>query len=205
MNISNIPGVGNAQAVGQTSEAQRTNQAGGRGRGSALMDALMQDPVDTVTLNDRPGIRGAADADAVRALWTETNEMTDSIRKLLRSILGMQDAGGQGFWARRALGNIEISEADRAHAQELISEDGFFGVEQTTDRIMSFARALVGEDASEEQIERMRAAAQRGFDDVARMFGGFNNLPQVTRDTFNAVMAAFDEWLGRGDAAEQAE
>jgi len=26
------------------------------------------------------------------------------------------------------------------------------------------------------------------------MFGGFDKLPQVTKDTYEAVMAAFDEW-----------
>ena len=191
MNVSNIPGLGNAQAAGQTNQ---TNQAGARN--SQLVDAILQDPVDIVSLNDRPFMRGAADPDAIRRLWSETNEATDSIRRLIQSLLGTQDANGQGFWANRALGNVQVSEADRARAQELISEDGFFGVRQTTERIMNFAKALVGEDASPEAIERMRTAVQRGFDDVARMFGGFNRLPQVSQDTHTAIMAAFDEWLG---------
>ena len=194
MNVSNIPGLGNTQAVNQTNQQNQTNQAGGRN--SQVIDAILQDPVDIVSLNDRPFMRGASDPDAIRRLWTETNEATDSIRRLIQSLLGTQDANGQGFWANRALGNVQVSEADRARAQELISEDGFFGVRQTTERIMNFAKALVGEDASPEAIERMRNAVQRGFDDVARMFGGFDRLPQVSQDTHAAIMAAFDDWLG---------
>ncbi|MDR2590019.1 MAG: hypothetical protein LBC71_03405, partial [Oscillospiraceae bacterium] len=100
---------------------------------------------------------------------------------------------GQGFWAKRA-SNIKLSEADRAQAQELVSDKGFFGVEQTTNRIMDFAKALVGSGAGDAQIENMRKAVQKGFDDVARMFGGFDKLPSVTKDTHAAIMKAFDDW-----------
>jgi hypothetical protein len=82
----------------------------------------------------------------------------------------------------------------------MISEDGFFGVKQTTARIMDFAKALVGEGASEKQIENMRAAVQKGFDEVARMFGGFDNLPEVTKQTHAAIMQAFDDWKAGGQA-----
>jgi len=47
----------------------------------------------------------------------------------------------------------------------------------------------------------MRAAVQKGFDEVARMFGGFDKLPQVTKDTHAAIMNAFDEWKAGGATA----
>jgi len=152
-------------------------------------------PQDTFTRSDRL----AADPAAIRQLWTESNHKTDAVRTLISSALGRNDATGQGFWAQRA-GNVKLNEAERLQAQELVSEDGFFGVSQTTDRIMNFAMAMVGEGASDAQIENMRAAVQRGFDDVARMFGGFDKLPQVTRDTHSAIMQRFDDWLGRSAA-----
>ena len=158
---------------------------------------LFQAPVDTYT----PSVKGAADPAAIDRLWKETNHMGDAIRKLIAAALGKDDASGQGFWAVRAKG-IKLSEADRAKAQELISEDGFFGVKQTTARIMDFAKALVGEGASEQQIENMRAAVQKGFDEVAKMFGGFDKLPDVTKQTYEAIMKAFDDWKAGGAAAE---
>jgi hypothetical protein len=144
----------------------------------------------------------AADPATVQKLWNETNHVGDAVRKLIASALGKDDGTGQGFWAVRA-GNIKLSDADRAQAQELIGEDGFFGVKQTTDRIMAFAKALVGEGASDQQIDRMRAAVQKGFDIVARMFGGFDKLPDVTKQTHAAIMAAFDEWKSGGAAAAE--
>ena len=154
--------------------------------------------IDTYTPTPPPTVKGVADPAAIDRLWNETNHAIEAIRKLVASMLGKNDATGQGFWAVRAGGQFKLSEADRAQAQELISEDGFFGVKQTTARIMDFAKALVGEGASEKQIENMRAAVQKGFDEVAKMFGGFDNLPQVSKDTYDAIMKAFDEWLGVG-------
>jgi len=49
----------------------------------------------------------------------------------------------------------------------------------------------------------MRAAVQKGFDEVAKMFGGFNNLPDVTKQTYEAIMKAFESWKTGG--AESAE
>jgi len=158
---------------------------------------VFNNPVDKYV----PSVKGAADPATIERLWNETNHAAAAIRKLVASMLGKKDASGQGFWAVRAGGNFKLSAADRAQAMEMIGEDGFFGVRKTTERIMEFAKALVGENASEEQIESMRAAVQKGFDEVARMFGGFDNLPDVTKQTYDAIMSAFDDWKAGGAAA----
>ena len=85
----------------------------------------------------------------------------------------------------------------------MIGEDGFFGVKQTTDRIMSFAKALVGENASEDKILNMRSAVMKGFDQVSSAFGGFDNLPDVSKQTYDAIVSAFDEWLSGGTNGEE--
>ena len=157
-------------------------------------------PVDTFTPSKH--VKGAADPAKIDQLWRDTTHAMDAVRKLLSSALGKDDASGQGFWASRAK-NIKLSESDRAQAQQLISEDGFFGVKQTTDRIMNFAKAMVGEGASEGQIEKMRAAVKKGFDEVARMFGGFDKLPDVTKKTYESIMNAFDSWKSGGAAAAE--
>jgi hypothetical protein len=69
---------------------------------------------------------------------------------------------------------------------------------------MDFAKALAGAGASEETIEKLREAAQAGFDYVAELFGGFDNLPEVTKQTYDAVMKAFDEWAGKPSADAEA-
>jgi len=164
----------------------------------ATSNDIWKSPVDTYT----PSVKGAADPAKIQSLWKDTNHAGEAVRKLIASALGKDDASGQGFWAVRAKG-IKLSEADRAQAQELIGEEGFFGVKQTTARIMDFAKALVGEGASDSQIEKMRAAVQKGFDEVARMFGGFDKLPDVTKQTYESIMKAFDDWKAGGAAAAE--
>ncbi|MCL2248531.1 MAG: hypothetical protein FWC13_04615 [Oscillospiraceae bacterium] len=166
-------------------------------------------PVDTYTPSspaaassaNNSAVRGRpADPTAIRNLISSTNHQVDAVRRLISSALGRTEPTGQGFWAQRA-DNLQLNATERAEAQALVAEDGFFGVSQTTDRIMDFARAMVGENASPEQIEEMRAAVQRGFDDVSRMFGGFDNLPQVSRDTHAAIMSQFDDWAASAGGA----
>jgi len=181
----------------------------GKAQGKQKEDALLN-PVDKWTPAgldmNRPPVVGAADQATIDKLWKDTNHVADAVRKLVASAIGKNDATGQGFWAVRAGGAFQLSEAERAQAQELIGEDGFFGVKQTTARIMDFAKALVGAGASDEQIEKMRAAVQKGFDEVARMFGGFDKLPEVSQKTHAAIMKAFDDWLGiSGDKDEDIE
>jgi len=190
MKTGNIGGTNPYSAFQNTQNANKKQ--------SNPLNEVLNTPVDTFTPSKF--VKGAADPGKIDQLWRETNHAGDAVRKLIASALGKDDASGQGFWAVRAKG-IKLSEADRAQAQQLISEDGFFGVKQTTDRIMSFAKAMVGEGASEAQIEKMRAAVQKGFDEVARMFGGFDKLPQVTKDTHAAIMSAFDDWKAGGASA----
>ena len=193
---------GNIGGTNPYSNVHSNNNANSTKKPSNPAADIFKAPVDTFTPSKF--VKGAADPAKLDQLWRDTNHAGDAVRKLIASALGKDDANGQGFWAIRAKG-IKLSEADRAQAQQLISEDGFFGVKQTTDRIMSFAKALVGEGASEAQIEKMRAAVQKGFDEVARMFGGFDKLPQVTKDTHAAIMQAFDDWKSGGAAPSDTE
>jgi len=184
--------IGNTQNLYNQYQNQNLSKPGKEDGKTAI--SHFSTPIDTYT----PSVKGAADPAAIDKLWKDTNYAADALRKLVSSMLGKNDASGQGFWAVRARGGYKLSEADRAQAQQMVSEDGFFGVKQTTARIMDFAKALVGEGASDDKIESMRAAVQKGFDEVARMFGGFDKLPDVTKDTYSAIMKAFDDWKAGG-------
>jgi len=184
MKTGNIGNIQNQYT--QFQNIPKVDKPGGKHKGFSLAE-----PIDTYTAS----AMGAADPAAIEKLWKDTNHAAEAVRKLVQSMLGKQDETGQGFWAIRASGKYTLSETDRAQAQELIGEDGFFGVKQTTARIMDFAKALVGEGADEKRIELMRTAVQKGFNEVARMFGGFDRLPDVTKQTYEAIMKAFDEWI----------
>lgn len=89
-----------------------------------------------------------------------------------------------------------------AKAQEDIGENGYYGVKQTSTRILDYAKAITGGDPS--KIGEMRKMAQKAFDDVAKIMGGWDNLPEVSKKTYEAVMKGFDEWEASSKASTAA-
>jgi len=88
---------------------------------------------------------------------------------------------------------IEIDEATRLQAQEDIAEDGYFGVAQTSERILAFARAFAGDDIG--RMEIMRDAFLAGFA-AAEQAWGRDGLPEISHQTREAVLRGFDEMMG---------
>lgn len=83
-------------------------------------------------------------------------------------------------------------------AQALIGPDGPLGAEQTSERIVEFAKALAGNNP--EKIPELRAAIDKAFKEVEGMLGG---LPQVSQETYRMVMDKLDQWEQslKGDSA----
>lgn len=88
-------------------------------------------------------------------------------------------------------GTIKVDEATAAQAAEDISEDGYWGVKQTSERILDFAKALTGGDSS--KAEEMRDAIKKGFDAAAKLWG--DELPEISKKTLEAVMKGIDDWI----------
>lgn len=96
------------------------------------------------------------------------------------------------MWRFLAKGNFTVSADVKAQAQKDIADDGYWGVNQTSDRIVDFAKALVGDDP--EKAEKMRAAFEKGFKAATKSWG--SKLPDISQRTYDAVMDKFDEWAG---------
>lgn len=101
---------------------------------------------------------------------------------------------GDGIWAQIAQGDFEVTEAESAEAAEETSEDGYWGVEQTSQRIFAFAQALAGEDPS--KAEEMFGYVMKGFEAAEKAWGG--ELPEIAQQTMAATEALFDEWKNSG-------
>jgi hypothetical protein len=86
----------------------------------------------------------------------------------------------------------EAQQALIARAREDIGENGFWGVERTSERIFNFAEALTGGDPA--RMATMQRVVERAFDSVGRMFGGMDRMPDISRQTREAVMQRFDDF-----------
>lgn len=100
------------------------------------------------------------------------------------------------FWNAIRTGNFEVDDETVAQAQKDISEDGYWGVKQTSDRLIDFAKALTGGDAS--KVEEMRNAIQKGFDAAKKLWGG--ELPELSQQTYDATMEKLDAWAKEATA-----
>ena len=97
------------------------------------------------------------------------------------------------IWKFLAKGDFTVDAATKAQAEADIAEDGYWGVKQTSERILDFAKTLAGDD--QEKLEKMRAAFEKGYAQAEKTWGG--ELPDISKRTFDAVMKGFDELTGK--------
>lgn len=99
-------------------------------------------------------------------------------------------AGSDDFWRTIASGNFTVDAKTKADAQAAISEDGYWGVSQTSQRIFDFAMALAGDDV--DKMKEMQAAVEKGFEQAGQAWGG--DLPSICGETHTAVNKLFDDY-----------
>ena len=128
----------------------------------------------------------------VNKLKADTESHTKQLQNIVQQLMTKQ---GQTFnnandmWRFLASGKFEVDEATKLQAQKDIAEDGYWGVNQTSDRIIDFAKALTGGDPS--KIEDMRDAFKKGYEQAEKTWGG--KLPEISKQTYDAVMEKFDK------------
>ncbi len=133
------------------------------------------------------------DTATIQKLKADAEERTSQLKNLVEKLmLGQGNAIGTAddMWSFLRTGNFTVDEATKAQAQADIAEDGYWGVEQTSDRILDFAKALCGGDP--DKIEEMRSAFEKGFKLAEKTWGG--KLPDISQRTYDATMKKFDAW-----------
>ena len=77
-----------------------------------------------------------------------------------------------------------------ADLQKDIADDGYWGVEQTSDRLVSMAQALSGGDTS--KADTLIAAIKKGFDEATEAWG--DKLPDICQKTIDAAVKKMEAW-----------
>ncbi|MDC0933575.1 hydrogenase-4 component G [Arcobacteraceae bacterium] len=81
-----------------------------------------------------------------------------------------------------------ITELSEEEASELISEEGFFGISQTSQRVADFVFGFAGDDL--DILEQGREGIVKGFEEAQEMWGG--ELPQISYDTQARTLELID-------------
>lgn len=94
------------------------------------------------------------------------------------------------MWKFLASGNFTVDADTKAQAEKDIAEDGYYGVEKTSDRILDFAKAISGGDTS--KADELIEAFKKGFKEATKTWG--QDLPDISQKTYDKVLEKFEEW-----------
>ncbi len=131
----------------------------------------------------------------VEQMKADAAQRQEQLVNLVRKTLSAQasafgTATGDNFWKMLSGGNFTVDAATKAQAQKDIGEDGYWGVKQTSQRLFDFASALAGDNV--EQMHKMQAAMQKGFDLATGAWG--KKLPGICQDTMDAANQLFEDY-----------
>ena len=172
-------------ASGTASETAKT--------GAAFSEAAVyeksSDSADKVTAQSKNTDRSAIVAQLKADQEQRQSQLMDIVKK---TMAGQGKAIGQAddMWRFLADGNFTVDPATKAQAQADIAEDGYWGVNQTSDRILDFAKALAGDDPA--QADKMLDAFKKGFEQATKSWG--KKLPDISQQTYDSVLKKFDDW-----------
>ncbi|MDE5696329.1 MAG: hypothetical protein K2I96_02790 [Lachnospiraceae bacterium] len=157
-----------------------TNKTDKNSNGAAVYDKRQ------LSEDDRKAIVAQLKADQEK----RQSQLTDLVHNMLNT---QTNTFGQAnnIWQFLSKGEYTVDAATQKKAQEAISEDGYWGVKQTSDRIVSFATALAGNDSK--QLEKMRDAFLKGYKQAEKTWGG--KLPDISQRTYDAVLEKFDKLM----------
>lgn len=140
----------------------------------------------------------------VNKLKADAEERTSQLRSLVEKMMTKQGVAigtADSMWSFLAKGDFTVDEATRAQAQADIADDGYWGVDQTSDRILDFAKALSGNDP--EKADLLLDAFKKGFKEATKSWG--QDLPDISQRTYDAVVEKFNKWKNGTDETETAQ
>lgn len=136
------------------------------------------------------------DAAEIRASITQTaNEMMLKSTTVQAGLVTKKEdfasmyEGFQSFLSDIGYEGKPIAELSQSEAAELVSEDGIFGVQQTSERIANFV--INGSGGDEDRFRAGREGMLQGFKDAEKMWGG--ELPEISKQTMQAAIEMVDK------------
>ncbi len=146
--------------------------------------------VDLSSANTTEGGGKKLSADQIEKIKKQVEAQNESLRQLVEKLLVKQD----GVYSA-AFKEIEFdSDMTPEEAQQAISEDGEWGVNAVSDRIVAFAIAISGNDTS--KLDELKAAIDKGFELAGQSLG--QKLPDICSQTYDAIMKKLDDWAKSG-------
>lgn len=190
----------NYTSEGRTGKGKANDKVRTKADEAAVVLELGKQGEDSAVTYPKPTVKTAAstepenknttkiNAEEINRLWAETNRATENLRNMVEQLLKSQGKTFEDVLAGRE--ELIVDEKTRAAAQEAISENGEWGVNAVSDRIVAFAKALA--DDNPEMYDKLMSAIDEGFAQAEKAFGG--QLPDICRQTYDEIHRKMDEW-----------
>ncbi len=143
--------------------------------------------------SQEPKSSSKVDSKVIEQLKADAEQKTAQFRSLVEQMMLKQNQKIQSaddMWKFLASGEYEVDEFTKLQAQADIAEDGYWGVNQTSDRILDFAKALASNDP--EKADMLMDAFKKGYEAAEKTWG--KALPDICKQTYDAVLSKFDAW-----------
>jgi len=175
-------------AAKQNTKTEEKTNAGFSENAAVYEKSSAADGTVTAKNTDRSAIIEQMKADMEARKTSMMNMVSDMMKQQ-----GKQIGTADDVWKFLADGNFTVTEAAKKQAEEAISEDGYWGVNQTSDRILEFAKALSGGDVSKAQT--LLDAFDKGYKEATKTWG--KELPDISKQTYDAVHEKFNDWMNQ--------
>lgn len=154
-------------------------------KSEAVSDSKSAYSINKMSDTDRAALVSQLKAD----LASQQQQFTNYVSKMM---CGQATLSGQAadVWKFLASGNYTVDAAVKEQAQNDISENGYWGVQQTSQRLFDFACALAGDDV--DKMKEMQAAVEKGYQQATGAWG--KELPGICKNTIDATNKLFDDY-----------
>lgn len=129
----------------------------------------------------------------IKQLKSDTETRMNSFKNMVADMLNKQGfavKNSDDMWKMLAKGNYTVDAATASQAKDAISENGYWGVNQTSDRMFEMAKAFSGGDS--EKMEKMMDAFKKGYAQAEKMWGG--KLPEISQKTYDAMFEKYEAY-----------
>lgn len=191
MSVNAVNGTTSTYDVNNTSKAKQSqSEAADKAKQINQDDtAVVYEKSDTAT----KGKVYQRDNATIARLTAESERRTQSLRDLVRKMLleqGETYNEATDIYGLLREGKLKVDPEVREQAQKDIAEGGYWSIEQTSERLLSFAKALSGGDST--KADEMIEAVKKGFKMATKAWGG--ELPDISKKTLEAAIRKLEAW-----------
>ena len=183
-----VYGVTNSQTTSYTSTSttKTDNKKQSEAASSSEDTGVVYEPSNAKESKDAKTVKDYSSI--VKQMKAELNTKNQQLQNLVNQLLGKQ--ANKYTTLADLFKNAKADPETIAQAQKDIADDGYWGVEQTSDRFVKMAQALSAGDP--EKADQMIAAIKKGYEQAAKAWGG--ELPDICQKTVDAATKKLEAW-----------